>query len=124
MSRIHGNPLHIYTYLNITIIPKQLPIIQEQPSNQTTHCLAQPLAQTEGSRSGETVSLRRDGLAQASPLRLGEGSKKEAGTNAGSRLGETPLAWASCSLAQNDEQVAWATFREKNHTKHSTHQEQ
>jgi len=37
-------------------------------------------------------SLRLKGLAQASPLRLGEGSKKEAETNAGSRLGETPLA--------------------------------
>jgi len=31
----------------------------------------------------------------------------------GSRLGETPLAWASGSLAQNNELVAWATFRKK-----------
>jgi len=59
--------------LIITFIPKQIPIIQEQTSIQTTHCLAQPLAQAEGSRSGETCSLRRDVLAQASPLRLGEG---------------------------------------------------
>ena len=39
-------------------------------------------------------------LAQASPLRLSEGSKEHPETNAGSRLGETPLAWARCSLAQ------------------------
>ncbi|QCE03117.1 hypothetical protein DEO72_LG8g1138 [Vigna unguiculata] len=65
-----------------------------------------PLAQVEGPRSGETVSLKRV------PFRLGEGSKQETGTTAGSRLGETPLAWASGSLAQNNEQVAWVTFRE------------
>jgi len=29
----------------------------------------------------------------------------------GSRLGETPLAWARCSLAQHVKLVAWATFR-------------
>ena len=45
-------------------------------------------------------SLRLKGLAQASPLRLGEGSKRASGSNAGSRLGETPFAWARCSLAQ------------------------
>jgi len=50
-------------------------------------------------------------LAQASPLRLGEGSKKHQEDNAESRLGETPLAWARCLLAQKDEQVAWATSR-------------
>ncbi|QCD82192.1 hypothetical protein DEO72_LG2g2527 [Vigna unguiculata] len=66
-----------------------------------------PLAQAEGPCSGEIVSLKRV------PLCPGEGSKQETRTTAGSRLGETPLAWASGSLAQNDEQVAWATFREK-----------
>ncbi|QCE07578.1 hypothetical protein DEO72_LG9g2598 [Vigna unguiculata] len=64
-------------------------------------------------RSDWRVSLRRDVLTQASPLRLGEGSKKAAGAHAGSRLGETPLAWARCSLAQKAEPVAWATFRAK-----------
>jgi len=39
-------------------------------------------------------------LAQASPLRLGEGSKGHQENHAGSRLGETPLAWARYSLAQ------------------------
>jgi len=29
------------------------------------------------------------------------------------RLGETPLAWARCSLAQEAELVTWATFRAK-----------
>jgi len=93
--------IYIYIiYLNISSIPKQLQIIQGQPSNQTTHCLAQFLAQAKGSRSGEPSSLRR-------------GLEKEIGTNAGSRLGETPLAWVSGSLTQNNELVAWATFREK-----------
>ena len=58
-------------------------------------------------------SLRLKDLAQASPLRLGEGSKREAGAHAGSRLGETPLAWARCSLTQKVKLVAWATFRAK-----------
>jgi len=73
-------------FLIITFIPKPIPIIQEQTSIQTAPCLAQPLAQAEGSRSGETCSLRRDVLAQEN--------------HAGSGLGETPLAWARYSLAQ------------------------
>ena len=64
------------------------------------HYLAQSLAQAEGSRSGEPPSPR-------------QGLEKETGTNVGSRLGETPLAWASGSLPQNNELVAWATFHEK-----------
>jgi len=52
-------------------------------------------------------------LTQASPLRLGEGSKREAGTPVGSRLSENPLAWARRSLAQKAELVAWATFHAK-----------
>ncbi|QCD87109.1 hypothetical protein DEO72_LG3g1641 [Vigna unguiculata] len=36
---------------------------------------------------------------------------EHSGNITGSRLGETPLAWARCSLAQNFEQVAQATFR-------------
>ncbi|QCD81773.1 hypothetical protein DEO72_LG2g2103 [Vigna unguiculata] len=77
---------------------------KKQASNHST-VLAQYLAQAEGSRSGEASSLRR------TPFRLGEGSKKHPGINAGSRLGETPLAWARCLLAQKFERVAWATLR-------------
>jgi len=64
-------------------------------------------------------SLRLKGLAQARQSRSGEppspwrGLEKETWTNAGSHLGETPLAWASGSLAQNNELVAWATFLRK-----------
>jgi len=36
---------------------------------------------------------------------------EHSGNITGSHLGETPLAWARCSLAQKFEQVAWATFR-------------
>jgi len=58
-------------------------------------------------RSGETVSLRR---VPPPPRR---GHKIRGMSNAGSRLGETPLAWASGMLAQNFERVAWATSRVK-----------
>jgi len=61
--------------------------------------------------------LRLKGFAQARracsgepPLRLGEGSMEHPRNIMGSRLGETPLAWARCSLAQKFERVAWATF--------------
>jgi len=46
-------------FLIITFISKPILIIQEQTSIQTANCLAQPLAQAEGSRSSETSSLRR-----------------------------------------------------------------
>ena len=85
-------------YLIIAIIPKQFQSPESKHTTKTQHCLAQHLAQAEGSRSGETFSPRRDVLAQASPLRLGEGSNKAVGAHAGSRLGETLLAWARCSL--------------------------
>ena len=82
-------------YLIIAIIPKQLQSSESKHTTKTT--LSRPTP-----RSGWRVSLRRDVLAQASPLRLGEGSKKETRANAGSRLGETPLAWARYSLAQKN----------------------
>ncbi|QCE08307.1 hypothetical protein DEO72_LG9g3338 [Vigna unguiculata] len=73
-------------------------------TSKSQHCLAQHLAQAEGSRSGETCSLRR---ASPSPRREHKGRSM---SNAGSRLSEIPLAWASCLLAQKFKQVAWATF--------------
>ena len=85
-------------YLIMAVIPKQF---QSSESKHTTkHNIVSP-----------NPSLRSKGLAQASPLRLGEGSKRVSGSNAGSHLGETPLAWARFSLAQNKEWVAWATTR-------------
>ena len=64
-------------------------------------------------RSGRRVSLRRDVLAQAVPLRLGEGSKEEQGANTGSRLGESLLAWARCSLAQKLSRSPGRLFAQK-----------
>jgi len=58
-------------------------------------------------RSGETDSLRRV------PPPSRRGHKIRGMSNARSLLGETPLAWASCLLAQNLERVAWATSRVK-----------
>jgi len=81
MSRIHDNPLYIF--LIITIIPKQIPFIQKQPSNQIVHCLAQPLAQAEGSRSGEPPSPRR-GLENETGNQRGISLRRDP-----SRLGET-----------------------------------
>jgi len=87
-------------FLIITFISKPILIIQEQTSIQTAHCLAQPLAQAGRSRSGEMSSLRRDELAQASPTSPRRRLEEHPETNTGSRLGETPLAWARRSLAQ------------------------
>jgi len=109
MSRIYSNPSGIYPYICTCISSWQ-----SYPNNsnhkwvntQPNTTLPRPIP-----RSGWRVSLRRDILAQASPLRLGEGSKRASRSNAGSRLGETPLAWARCSLAQKFERVAWATSR-------------
>jgi len=61
---------------------------------QIQYGLAQHLAQAETSRSGKTCSLRR---ASPSPRRE---HKSKSMRNAGSRLSEIPLAWASCLLAQ------------------------
>jgi len=74
-------------------------IIQGPIDIQTQHSLAQQLAQAEGSRSGEPPP----------PPRRGHKNKNVG--NAGSRLGEIPLAWASCLLAQKPQQVAWVTIR-------------
>ena len=92
--------------LIITFIPNQ-------NRSSSTSLWLRGLAQAEGSRSGETVSLKRDSLAQSSPPPPRRGLKTGTGNNAGSHLGETPLAWASGSLTENHELVAWATFREK-----------
>jgi len=88
-------------YIHIThhtiILNQNKSFGNKQPSN---HITVSPSA-----------SLRLRGLAQANHLRLGEGSKGHPETNAGSRLGETPLAWARCLLAQKFDGVAWATLR-------------
>ena len=67
-----------------------------------SHCLAQPLAQAEGSRSGERLSRKRAPFAQA------RAKRKETIAHAGSRLDETPLAWARHSLAQK---LSWSPER-------------
>ena len=83
--------IHIHHH---TIILNQDRSLGNHQTSQSQHCLAQHLAQAEGSRSGETCSLRR---ASPSPRR---GHRSRSMGNAGSRLSEIPLAWASCLLAQ------------------------
>ncbi|QCE15434.1 hypothetical protein DEO72_LG11g2445 [Vigna unguiculata] len=82
-------------------------IIQNKHTSQAKRCLAQHLAQAEGFRSSETCSLRR---APPSPRR---GLEKGTEALVGSRLGETPLAWARCSLAQNHSGSPGRPFMEK-----------
>ncbi|QCE13787.1 hypothetical protein DEO72_LG11g785 [Vigna unguiculata] len=60
-----------------------------------------------GFRSGETCSLRR------APLSPRRGLEKGAEALAGSCLGDTPLAWARCSLAQNHSGSPGRPFVEK-----------
>jgi len=91
--------IYIYIHLNI----------QAYPSNYHS---SKGNKATKPHSVSPSPSLRRDNLAQTSPPPPKRGSKQETGTTAGSRLGETLLTWASGSLAQNNEQVAWATFRE------------
>jgi len=80
--------LHYIHKLHHNIPTHSKQVIQKYTNISTQHYLAQHLAQAEGSRSGESPFARR-------------GLKQEQESNAGSRLGETPLAWASCVLAQN-----------------------
>jgi len=87
-------------YLITTIIPKQIPIIQEQSNNQTAPCLAQPLAQAEGSRSGGTPSPRRG---------LEGGTRSQRGIS----LRRVPSRLGEMFARLKVEQVAWTTFRAK-----------
>jgi len=52
-------------------------------------------------------------LAQASPSSPRRGLKKGAGAHVGSRLGETPLAWARYSLAQKSSWSPGRPFAQK-----------
>jgi len=97
MPNIPHIPLYTYHSSYNHTQPKQ--IIQEQTDIQLQHCLAQHLAQAEGSRSSEPPPPPR------------RGRKNKSMSNAGSRLSEIPLAWASCLLAQKSQRVAWATIR-------------
>ncbi|QCE07931.1 hypothetical protein DEO72_LG9g2953 [Vigna unguiculata] len=67
-----------------------------------------------------SISLRLRGLAQARharsgepPPRLGESTKGKSRSNAGSRLSEIPLAWASCLLAQKSSESPGRPFVQK-----------
>jgi len=69
-------PTHYSQYLNSSHT------ITNQVKKQSHNALPRPAP-----RSGRRISLRRDVLAQASPLHLGEGSKGHQENHAGSRLG-------------------------------------
>ncbi|QCD79672.1 hypothetical protein DEO72_LG1g3319 [Vigna unguiculata] len=84
---------HIHSH-HYTIILNQDKFLGNHQTSKSQDCLAQLLAQAEGSRSGETCSLRR---ASPSPRREHKNRSKN---NAGSHLSEISLAWASCLLAQ------------------------
>jgi len=102
---------YVYTILHYIHVPHHSNHTQTKTNHPGINKHPNTILSRPTPRSGWRVSLRRDILVQASPLRLGEGSKRTSRSNAGSRLGETPLAWARCSLAQNKKRVAWATSR-------------
>ena len=106
MSNILHVPLYAYQSSYNHTQPKQ--IVQKQTGIQKQYGLAQHLAQAEESRSGETCSLRR---ASPSPRRE---DKSKSMSNAGSRLSEIPLAWASCLLAQKLGESPGQPFVQKN----------
>jgi len=105
MLRIHNTPLYTclssqHSYPNQYQSSKNKQASKYNTVSPSTSLRLKGLAQARRARSGETCSLRRDVLAQASPPRPGEGSKRHPEINAGSRLGEIPLTWARCLLAQ------------------------
>ncbi|QCD78560.1 hypothetical protein DEO72_LG1g2196 [Vigna unguiculata] len=71
------------------------------------HCLAQRLAQAEGSRSGETCSLRRASLS------LGRGYKNKGHEQHGISLKRDPSRLGELPARSKVERAAWATFRAK-----------
>jgi len=96
----HVNPLFTIHDLHHSIILIHIkPLAQySKPSKHHPYKAKRTISHFTASPS---TSLRLEGLAQASPLRLGEGSRRHKENHAGSHLGETPLAWARYSLAQN-----------------------
>ncbi|QCD79370.1 hypothetical protein DEO72_LG1g3009 [Vigna unguiculata] len=106
--------LHYIPITHHAFIPNPKQTIQEQTNIQSPHCLAQHLAQAEGSRSGETVSSKRV------PFRLGEGStgtSKQRGISLKrdpSRLGEL------CARSKRT-LVAQATTRTESSGRASAH---
>jgi len=102
---IHSSTIHesCQIYMSYSIIYMSI-ITQSYSANmvhsgnikQLRHSTVSPSIslRLRGSRSGETCSLRR---ASPSPRRE---HKSRSMSNAGSRLSEIPLAWASCLLAQ------------------------
>jgi len=100
--------LHYMHVHHHTIILNQDKFLGIHQTSKSQHCLAQHLAQAEGSRSGETCSLRR---ASPSPRRerqkLGHGQHGISLKRDPSRLRELPAR-------SKIERAARATFRAKN----------
>ena len=92
-------------FLIIQFTPKAISILQRQTTTQTAYSLAQPLAQAEGFRSGETCSLKR---APPSPRRGFDGALRE---HHGISLRREPSRLVEVFPRSKFEQVAWATFR-------------
>jgi len=104
------------TYTSCSIIYINYIITSLPTQNRSSRNKQTPLHNTVS----PSTSLRQRGLAQARrarsdelPLRLGEGSRKGAEALARSRLGETPLAWARCSLAQKSSWSPGRPFAQK-----------
>ena len=102
---------HMHTHSShalITIL-KFKPYIH-QPSQENKHTAPYLALPRPAPRSGRRISLRRDMLAQESPLCLGEGSKKSRNQRRIS-LRRDPSRLGEMFARSKVERVAWATFR-------------
>ena len=103
MPNIPHTPLYTYHSSYNHTQPKQ--IVQEQTDIQSQHCLAQHLAQAEGSRSGEASSLKR---TPPSPRR---GPERASRNQCGISLRRDPSRLGEMSARSKFERVTWPTLR-------------
>ena len=107
----HAKIYFMFHYIHVhhhTIILNQHGSLGKHQTSKSQHCLAQHLAQAEGSRSGETCSLRR-----ASPSPRRERQKQGHGQH-GISLKRDPSLLGELPARSKVERAAWATFRAKN----------
>ena len=111
-------------HLIIAVILKQIQAQEDKNAIQHHTVSPKPLAQAEGSRSGETGSLRRDRLAQARQARSGEtgslrrappsprrGLEKPGHEHRGISLKRDPSRLGELPARSKAQWVAWATLR-------------
>jgi len=92
-------------HLILAVIPKQIQAQEDKNAIQHHTVSPKPLAQAEGSRSGEPGELRR------ASLRSGETWNKENRNHCGISLKRDPSRLGEWFARSKVERVAWATIR-------------